>query len=296
MTTTLPLFWHLSSALKKERIDASVKLVGALEQFQAQIVPKHCHASHPADEDGAKSDGLDALNAHDVSYSIRRLVRGLASPRESSRLGFAVALTEARDVHFVNFPFNPDSTQLLSRIDTVTCSQIVSLIIDSSKTQGSMTGQEERDVYFARLFGLTTVIQSGLLVRTKPLATSASSVTAASSASSYQETISQLIALGEKKSWLRESAWWIVGLAIDALRDSDVLWKEDVVEPVIQTIFTENKHWSSEKVAMVFKLQNLYPNYDWHKALSLRNPDLLSTGNLQSLARILKVVCRDSSH
>lgn len=47
------------------------------------------------DEEGAgKSDGLDVLNAQDVSYSIRRLVRGLASPRESSRLGFAVALTE----------------------------------------------------------------------------------------------------------------------------------------------------------------------------------------------------------
>lgn len=103
MTTTLPLFWHLSSASKKERIDASVKLIGALEQFQAQFVPKDTSGpnseSEEEDEDegeeGApKSDGLDILNAQDVSYSIRRLVRGLASPRESSRLGFAVALTE----------------------------------------------------------------------------------------------------------------------------------------------------------------------------------------------------------
>ena len=38
--------------------------------------------------------------AQDVSYSIRRLVRGLASPRESSRLGFAVALTEVRSLIF----------------------------------------------------------------------------------------------------------------------------------------------------------------------------------------------------
>lgn len=103
MTTTLPLFWHLSSASKKERIDASVKLIGALEQFQAQFIPKDTSGPNSEseeededeDEEGApKSDGLDALNAQDVSYSIRRLVRGLASPRESSRLGFAVALTE----------------------------------------------------------------------------------------------------------------------------------------------------------------------------------------------------------
>jgi len=51
---------------------------------------------------------------------------------------------------------------------------IVSIILDSSKTQGSMTGQEERDVLFARLFGLTSVIQSGLLVRQRPLLASAS--------------------------------------------------------------------------------------------------------------------------
>lgn len=99
MTTTLPLFWHLSSASKKERIDASVKLVGWLEQFQAQFTQKVAPVTSASDdeedaEDAPKSDGLDLLNAQDVSYSIRRLIRGLASPRESSRLGFAVALTE----------------------------------------------------------------------------------------------------------------------------------------------------------------------------------------------------------
>ena len=106
MTTTLPLFWDLSSASKKDRINASVKLVSALEQFQVNFVPQTpapgTSGSDDEDEDededeeeGAqKSDELDLQNAQDVSYSIRRLIRGLASPRESSRLGFAVALTE----------------------------------------------------------------------------------------------------------------------------------------------------------------------------------------------------------
>ena len=97
MSTTLPLFWHLSSASKKDRLDASVKLVTALEHFQSNFVPKESpETSEDEDEDGdtKKSDGLDSQNAQDVSYSLRRLIRGLASPRESSRLGFAVALTE----------------------------------------------------------------------------------------------------------------------------------------------------------------------------------------------------------
>ena len=67
-----------------------------LEQFQSQFVAKDSPGTSDEEheETGPKTDGLDALNAQDVSYSIRRLIRGLASPRESSRLGFAVALTE----------------------------------------------------------------------------------------------------------------------------------------------------------------------------------------------------------
>lgn len=96
MSTTLPLFWHLSSASQKDRIEASVQLITALEQFQTQFVPKSSTetSDDEADEEQGPTDGLDSLNAQDVSYSIRRLIRGLASPRESSRLGFAVALTE----------------------------------------------------------------------------------------------------------------------------------------------------------------------------------------------------------
>ncbi|KAI0648248.1 DNA polymerase phi-domain-containing protein [Trametes meyenii] len=272
MSTTLPLFWHLSSANKKERLEASAKLVSALEHFQAQFVPKESSGTSEDEEDGkpAKSDGLDVLNAQDVSYSIRRLVRGLASPRESSRLGFAVALTE-----------------LLSRIDTVTCSQVVQLILDSSKTQGSMTGQEERDVLFARLFGLTAVIQSGLLLRDSPLP---SSSTVASDLEAYSETLTQLLALGEKKSWLRESAWWSISLAVDALTTSGVSWKDEAVDATIAAVYSESKTWTPEKVALTLKLQATYPSRDWKKQLTptFKNPDLLSTGNLATLARILK--------
>ncbi|KAJ7109235.1 DNA polymerase phi-domain-containing protein [Mycena epipterygia] len=278
MSTTLPLFWHLSSASKKQRIDASVKLVGALEQFQAQFVPKDPLQVSASDDEGDEddeihTDQIDVLNAQDVSYSIRRLIRGLASPRESSRLGFAVALTE-----------------LLSRLDTVTCSQILALVIDATKSQGSMTGQEERDIIFARLFGLTAIIQSGLIVRTKPLPFSASSETSASSVASFQEAVSNLIALGEKKSWLRESAWWSLGLAIDALNTSDVPWKDNAFDVTVECVFGENTAWSPEKVAITLKLQTIHPNRDWRKFLcpAFKNPDLLGSANLLTLGRILK--------
>ncbi|KAF8162945.1 DNA polymerase phi-domain-containing protein [Crassisporium funariophilum] len=283
MTTTLPLFWHLSSAKKRDRIDASVKLVGALEQFQTQFVQKPVASASASDEeeeeDGEpKSDGLNLLNAQDVVYSIRRLIRGLGSPRESSRLGFAVALTE-----------------LLSRIDTVTCPQVLSLITESTKNQGSMNGQDERDVLFARLFGIMSVIQSGLAVRTTPLPTSGPSTTLASSLESFEDIITQLVSLGESKSWLRESAWFALSLAIGALHESGVSWKDEAVGKTLVHLFVENQIWSTEKLALALKLQDLYPGREWKTLLSpaFKNPDLLSSGNLINISRILKESATD---
>jgi DNA polymerase phi len=90
MSTTLPLYWNLSSPTKEERLEASVKLMDALQAFQ------QAHINEPPKLDPAAEDAshLDALNSQDVAYALRRLVRGLASPRESSRLGFAVMLSE----------------------------------------------------------------------------------------------------------------------------------------------------------------------------------------------------------
>ena len=169
----------------------------------------------------------------------------------------------------------------------MTCSQIVALILDTSKTQGSMTGQEERDMLFARLFGFIAIIQSGLLFRETTLPSSSSPV---SNLENYKEVLAQLVALGEKKSWLRESAWWAIGLAIDALQASDVSWKDEALEATIDTVFAEKKIWSPEKIALTLKLQAYLPSRDWQKLLSptFKNPELLGTGNLGTIARILR--------
>ena len=91
--STLELFWNLPSSKKKERLDSTAKLVTILHRFQAEFTPVEV-PDREGTSDSDQADTLDTLNAQDVSYSIRRLIRGLASPRESSRLGFAVALTE----------------------------------------------------------------------------------------------------------------------------------------------------------------------------------------------------------
>ena len=154
-----------------------------------------------------------------------------------------------------------------------------------------MSGQEERDILFGRLFGTMSVIQSGLAVRTAPLPTSASSAALASTLQSYEDIIVQLIDLGNQKAWLRESAWFVISLAVNALYESEVSWKENAVKKMLQHLFIENKIWSTEKIALALKLQDLYPGGDWKSLLSptFKMPDLFSKGNLMIIARILKV-------
>jgi DNA polymerase phi len=154
-----------------------------------------------------------------------------------------------------------------------------------------MSGQEERDVLFARLFGTMSVIQSGLAVRTRPLPTSASSAIHASTLESYEHIIVQLLNLSGQKSWLRESAWFAISLAVNALYESDAPWKEDAMEKTLQHLFIENKFWSTEKIALALKLQDLYPGRDWKTLLSptFKMSDLFSIGNLMIIAQILKV-------
>jgi DNA polymerase phi len=105
MSTILPLFWDLSCSDGNKRLDTSVKLVTTLQKLQANFKSELDESDEPRGEtlgvEGISQEDLeqhnfrlDALNSPDVAYSIRRLLRGLASPRESSRLGFAVALTE----------------------------------------------------------------------------------------------------------------------------------------------------------------------------------------------------------
>jgi len=165
------------------------------------------------------------------------------------------------------------------------------LIMDSTIHQGSMNGQEERDILFARLFGISSIIQSGLAVRTKPIPSLSSSETSASSLECYGQIISSLLSLGDEKSWLRESAWFTINLAVDALHESEVTWKEKAVEKTLDALFTTHSVWSTEKLALTLKSQDFFPTRNWKGYLSpvFKNTDILSTGNLATVAKILKV-------
>jgi DNA polymerase phi len=157
-----------------------------------------------------------------------------------------------------------------------------------------MTGQEERDVLFACLFGLTAVVQSGLLVRTAPLPTSPASP--AATLASYRALLEYLLALGEKKSWLRESAWWAIVRAVDAVDASEVAWRDEALEATVEMVYggdqqRSGRGWSPEMVALTLRLQKACPEWAWKETLAptFKHVPLLHTGNYAALARVMKV-------
>lgn len=121
-SSTLPLFWNLASSDLNERINSSSTLLDSLIKQQNSLpssstttatsshpstsiqsqssidlsesrIPKDLSTASP-DELELADKVLDESLASEVAYSLTRLLKGLASPRENSRLGFAVALTE----------------------------------------------------------------------------------------------------------------------------------------------------------------------------------------------------------
>lgn len=155
-----------------------------------------------------------------------------------------------------------------------------------------MRGQEERDAYFGRLFGTLAIIDSRILFA--PTATLAD----------FKSAIGELFTLGDKKSWLRESAWWAVIRAVRMLLSKDVTveWKEDAVDGLITRVYgksttdaaTAKAHgveWTQEKVALTLVLQAARPDLPWKALLAptFKNGNVLSHASLPILGKILKV-------
>lgn len=127
--------------------------------------------------------------------------------------------------------------------------QAISLLIRSSQTSKNNKGQENRDLLFARLFGITAVVNSGSLFT--PTAT----------IDDFRVVTGELVNLGRRKGWLRESAWWTLITAVEGLLGSSVTWSDEAVTEVVDKLYGREGEggWSSEKVALTLVLEQKRP-------------------------------------
>ena len=111
----LQYFWDLASVETLKRLDASQSLVNHLKK-----------------------------DAKETDYTLKRLVRGLASSRDAARQGFSVALTS-----------------VIHDIESISVETVLQLIKDNTQLVGSMKPMEQREMMFARLFGYMSIYRSG---------------------------------------------------------------------------------------------------------------------------------------
>ncbi len=274
----LQLFWEIASSDQDARLASANHLVQQLlaqQDVLASTSKLTLNAALPTADDDAPNalqvdeaeadaveDALGNRTVADLMYALRRLLRGLASPRESSRLGFAVVLTE-----------------LLSNIRyAVTAREILVLVLRYSNPQVAASRQEQKDFMFAKLFGIMCLVQSELLVQhTATIA-------------DFKRCMRILITLSADKPWMAESCAWVMVNAVAQIQQQrDLAWAGEAHAWMTEQI-TATSELSPEKLAVLLQLSHTAPADYFHNIAlpSMRKEHPLSTANLPQLARVLK--------
>eukprot|EP00698_Gefionella_okellyi_P019633 TRINITY_DN6047_c0_g1_i1.p1 TRINITY_DN6047_c0_g1~~TRINITY_DN6047_c0_g1_i1.p1 ORF type:complete len:1253 (-),score=340.59 TRINITY_DN6047_c0_g1_i1:55-3789(-) len=121
-----------------------------------------------------------------LDYSLKRLVRGLASSRDGARQGFALALTE-----------------LLVAVPSIPISSVSSLITEHLQVQANMKGQEKRHVYFGRIIAYLSVIRSKRIAEALQAASGKKGVPAPAAEAFVETMVKDFAELHAAKVYLR---------------------------------------------------------------------------------------------
>ncbi|TPX35785.1 hypothetical protein SmJEL517_g01918 [Synchytrium microbalum] len=259
-STTLSLYWDLASKDVKTRTRAATLLIQTLVALQDNYTAQSNWIDQIHNDNDA--DNLELVCAPDVSYALKRLLRGLASSRQGARQGFAVALTE-----------------LLTVIPHVRLSRLIELLLSVSEISGSMKSQEERDGYFGRIFGFQSFAISGIMSRSS---TTIEDVT---------RMIDELIKYQRAKSYLRECCAGVFISIAESLSNTPL--QEEGIDYMISTILSDGIN-NPEQLWIGLVLQSKYPKLPIWKTL-LEGVDsvwekswLLHPANKLRLAELLK--------
>jgi len=155
---------------------------------------------------------------------------------------------------------------------------MIVLILSYSSPSGKVKGQEERDLLFARLFGLYAVIRSGML-----------SNESLSQEDDFKRVVETVWLLGRSKTWLRESSGWIIVEAVKLMANSKVSWKDDSFTWLASKV-CEAKEVGPESIAIYASLKRASPSLLSSTLVlpHMVSSDLLASANLSPLSRILK--------
>ncbi|GAA5816212.1 hypothetical protein MFLAVUS_009738 [Mucor flavus] len=253
-TTTLQLYWDLASFEPSVRQTAAHSLIKTLADFQ-----KNHEETLESKDIADTEEKLDLLCASDVSYAVRRLLRGLPSSRQGARQGFSLALTE-----------------LLAVVDLISAKLVLDLLFQYTERTGSMSGDETRDMLFGRLFGLMSVVASGMIARSS------------TTSEDIIRIVESLHEMASAKSYLAEVCHHVVINILPYLKDTE--HQAAVIEKV-KELFFNGPITNVDQLNLVVGIQQQLENVDLSEQLSnWKSQTILDAANLAHLANILKEI------
>ncbi|KAI1814374.1 hypothetical protein GGS20DRAFT_548831 [Poronia punctata] len=187
----------------------------------------------------------------------KRLFRGLASSRNASRLGFSLVLSE-----ILRQLFGP-SELAKTKFAGLTFDNVLELLVEATNAGGSAPGQEERNYYFGRLFGLQAFVEAKILF---------------SEESRWPKVLELLLQMIQKKVWIRSHCCWVIVECLPQMGQAGA-------EAALQTFSDLGLGKSAEGVGIWLRARSCYPNM---KVPSKPWSDPLSAVSLPEVSRVLK--------
>ncbi|CAD6976706.1 unnamed protein product, partial [Tilletia controversa] len=332
--TILTLFWKLADTDPDQRLSASHHLITILIHQQQQHIPTSTRTpiqhALPSQQDALRAAAsssaqaaqdtenpaycsdthaaraeriLDHTCTPDLAYSLRRLIRGLQSPRQGARQGFAVALAELLAQLPQITPLSPDV--------------VLTLILRDSATTRSAKPAEAREFLFARVFGLHALIRSRFLfqddddeedapqqngdqaedeegVEGKETPLSPRRVMPGSNLAVFQRTLDILLHdIATRKSWIKQSTTWLLLQTIQALlhiHSADLSWRDPAIDSLRSRIIQfAHSRTDMDSLSLSIGISPVLSQEQLHKVFCppLASVALLSPQNLPVLARIV---------
>ncbi|OAX77949.1 hypothetical protein ACJ72_07746 [Emergomyces africanus] len=207
-----------------------------------------------------------------IEKTIQRLFRGLCSGRKAARIGFSIALTETLSQVFSSS--RDPSTSSLS------VSRVIEIWEAQSSPGGAVSGQEERDHHFGRLFGAEAIIKSSVLFQPQvPF-------------EEWTKILTTLFELAKKKPWLREECGWIIFCSLRDIQNHkfDIKYAEAALDSLCENGLTK----SPEGVAIWITAKDLFPTMKFPEG-EWQHGSPLHVREKATLAKIMKETSESQS-
>jgi DNA polymerase phi len=235
---SLGFYWDLASNDLAKRQKACLLLTKHLMKFKTEL--------HVASKEDIELLPLD------IQYALNRLLKGLSSSRDSARQGFSLALTE------------------LLTIQPIQTSVLLTLLHEISEKNGSSSGQEERELYFSRIFGYQAIALSGTLSN--------------ATSDDIKLMVTTILKFNSKKSYLKSATTKVLLLILENVQTNS---NNLELSKMICTMFFVDNNDSAEAVWFFIESQKYQLNLvavlsEWKKG------DMFYTKNKQKLFKILE--------